>query len=151
MAARRFISYFVSALVLGCFALNAAEAEKVTYYIQLIRGTEDASPPSPDCQPIGPKIAKRLSPVFRWNYYWEMARKDVAMERGEKKLVHLAPQRSVEIDLTDLAKRQVTAFEGKKPVYKVVNPIGSDMTIIGGDRTTNGSWFIIVRRDKPSK
>ena len=73
------------------------------------------------------------------------------MKRGEKKLVQLTPQRSVEIDLTDLAKRQATAFEGKKPVYKVVNPIGSDMTIIGGERSTNGSWFIIVRRDKPSE
>ena len=143
-------SDFVAALVLGCFALDAAEAEKVTYYVQLVRGTEDASPPSSDSKPIGPKIAKRLSPVFRWNHYWEMARKDVAVKRGEKKLVQLAPQRSVEIDLTNLAKRQVTAFEGKKPVYKVVNPIGSDMTVIGGDRSTNGSWFIIVRRDKPA-
>ena len=123
----------------------------MTYYVQLVRGTGNVSPPSPDCKPIGPKIAKRLSPVFKRDHYREMARKDVVMKRGEKKMVQFAPQRSVEIDLTDLAKRRVTVFEGEKPVYKVVNPIGSDMTIIGGDRSTNGSWFIIVRRDKPAE
>lgn len=147
------LSFILGLAAVLCFTSLGAKdgGGKIVYYVQLVRGTVEAKAPEADAKPIGPKIAKRLSPVFKWNHYWEMARTEIAMVPGEKKRVELSSQRSVEIDLTDPAKLKVTAFDGKKPVYKMVNPVGSPMTIIGGDRSTNSSWFIIVRRDKPAR
>lgn len=139
-----------SAVSLVGGVLVAAEPAERTYWVQLVRGTTDKQPPSSDCKPIGPKISKTFLPVFKWSHYWEMNRQEVKVAVGDKKMVRLNPQRSIEIDLTDNTKRKVTAFEGDKPVFKVVDPIGNAMSIIGGDRDTNSSWFIVVRRDKPS-
>ena len=73
------------------------------------------------------------------------------MERGKKSRVQLNPQRAVEIDLTGPSHRKVTVFEGKNPVSTITDPSGGGaMSIIGGDRATNSSWFIVVRRDKPA-
>ncbi len=138
-----------SAVALLGGVLVAAEPAERTYWVQLVRGTTEKEPPSSDCKPIGPKISKTFLPVFKWSHYWEMNRQEVKVAVGGKKTVRLNQQRSVEIDLTDKTKRKVTAFEGDKPVFKTVDPIGNSMSIIGGDRDTNSSWFIVVRGDKP--
>lgn len=147
-------THAVLTLLIGLVAmivpLEGAEAGDITYFIQLVRGTSDGVPPSTDSRPIGPKIANTFRPVFKWSHYWEMSRQEVTLARGKKIRIQLAPERSVEIDLTDPAHRKVTAFEGKKPVSTVVDPVGGAMSIIGGDRTGSGSWFIVVRRDMPT-
>lgn len=137
-------------LVAMSVALNGAEAEAVTYYVQLVRATADSKPPASDIKPIGSKIARTICPAFKWSHYWEMNRQEVRIVRGSKAMVKLGVQRAVEIDLTGPGHRKITAFEGKSPLSTIVNPVGGMMTIIGGDRTTNSSWFIVVRRDKPA-
>lgn len=151
MSRQKSIATLAAALMATCFGITAAEIGKTTYYIQLVRGTEEATAPSANAKPIGPKIAKLLGPVFKWDHYWEIARDEISLAPVEKKLISLNPQRSVEIDLSDPAKLKVTAYEGKKAICKVANPITAPMTIIGGDRSTNSSWFMIVRRDKPAQ
>jgi len=139
----------IGAMILAGNMRAADAAAGRTYWVQLVRGTDDKNPPTAGCKPIGPKVAKVFLPVFKWSHYWEMSRQETVVEVGSKAVVQLSPQRSVEIDLTDPKKRKVTAFEGTKPVYKVTDPVGNAMTIIGGERSTNSSWFIVVRRDKP--
>jgi hypothetical protein len=126
-----------------------AESEKLTYYVQLVRGNNEADAPEPGAHRIGPKLAKKLRPVFRWESYWEINRKSVAIEPGKKTRLRLSMEREVEIDLTDAAHRTVTAFQSGKPVCGAKRPIGEGMTIVGGDRNPNSVWFIVVRRDKP--
>lgn len=130
--------------------LHGADANGGTYYIQLVRGTVENVPPTADARPIGPKVARCFQPVFKWGHYWEMNRREVVLPAGRVTRIQLNPERAVEFDLTEPGKRKVKTFEGTKPVCSVVNAAGDRMSIVGGERAANSSWFIVVRRDKPT-
>jgi hypothetical protein len=132
--------------------LGAADAatDKVTYYVQLVRGTDENTPPLPEARRIGPKLAKLFKPVFRWQHYWEIALREVNLARGQKTRIRLSPQREVAIDLTKPGKRMVITYLDGKEFSRDTRPSGDSMTIIGGDKDTRNSWFIVVRHDKPS-
>jgi hypothetical protein len=127
-----------------------AEASKVTYYVQLVRGSDEAKPPAPDSKPIGPKLSSRFRPVFRWEHYWEMSRQEVRLAHGQTAKVDLNKERSVEISLSPEGTRKVTAFCKGKAVSTLTRPAGAEMTILGGDREGKTGWFIVVRRDRPT-
>ena len=130
--------------------VHGADGNGGTYYIQLVRGTVDDKPPAAEARPIGPKVARCFQPVFKWGYYWEMNRREIILPAGRVTRIQLNPERAVELDLTEPGKRKVKTFEGTKPVCSVVNMAGDRMSIVGGDRTANSSWFIVVRRDMPT-
>ncbi len=134
----------------GATAAGVEKLEKVTYYVQLIRGCNDAKPPVPGSTSIGPKLSAHLRPVFAWTNYGEIARKEVQLTAGQKARVRLSKEREVEIDLTTKGKRIVGAFSRGELVSRTTRPIGQRMTVIGGDRDKETAWFIIVRREKPS-
>ena len=46
--------------------------------------------------------------------------------------------------------KAAVAYQAGKPISRTTRPLGTAMTIIGGDRDTNSVWFIVVRRDPPS-
>src|SRR5436190_16857005 len=88
---------------------TGAEVEKVTYYVQLVRGDNVDAPPEPGARRIGPKLSARFRPVFKWEHYWEIHRQQLELAGGQKAQVRLSPERTVTIDLTNPAKRKVTA------------------------------------------
>jgi len=123
--------------------------QPITYYVQLIRGTDSEKPPAPESKRVGPKLKETFGSVFRWKHYWEMSRREIAVSGGQRKLVNLNKERSVEIDLADSNRTKVTAFRNGKAMDRTVKPRGQGMTLIGGDRDSDSIWFIVVRRDKP--
>jgi hypothetical protein len=147
----RFFYWFVVSIVLAAWSsFHAAEEGKVTLWVQLVRGNNDAPPPAKDAKPIGPKLATRFRAVFRWDHYWEIKRVEVSLAPGQTTRVRLSAEREVEIAMTREGKRIVTAYEDKKPVASVTRPVGEGMTICGGERDPKSSWFLVVRRDKPT-
>lgn len=142
--------WLVLAVFASSLALGAPPPEKRTYWVQLIRGNDEARPPAPDAKPIGPKLSQSLHSVFRWRRYWEVARQEVSVAAGTRTRVVLSKERSVEIDLTQPDKRKVTAFSDQKPVASSTRPFGEALTIIGADRDKRSAWFVVVRDDKPS-
>lgn len=142
----------VGLLLLGSGAMQAgaADANGGTYYIQLVRGTVENQPPAADARPIGTKVTRCFQPVFKWGHYWEMNRREIVLPAGLVTRIQLSPERVVEFDLTEPGRRKVKTFEGAKPVCSVVNQAGDRMSIVGGERVANSSWFIVVRRDKPA-
>ncbi len=136
--------------VCGLAAAADIEALSKTYYVQLVRGTDQDNPPQPGAKAIGPKLAKRLQPVFRWKNYWEMNRVKVTMEVGKKTRVRLSKRHEVEIDLSAAGKRTIHFYQDGKRVSTSTQPIGESVTIQGGNSTAESAWFIVVRRDKPS-
>lgn len=129
--------------------VSGAEAEKFTYYVQLVRGNNDEKPPMAGARQIGPTLSKKLRPVFKWESYWEISRQQTNLSSGQKSIIKLGQERAVQIDLTEPSKRKVTAYQSGKPVARTTSPVGASMSLIGGDRDTNSAWFIVVRRDKP--
>lgn len=59
----------------------------------------------------------------------------MAVPGGAKTTVVLSKERAVEIDLSQPAKRKLTAISDGKPAFSKIQPIGEAMTIIGTDGT----------------
>ncbi len=134
---------------LAPLAASSAEQGAITYYVQLIRGSDEDTPPEPGSKRVGPKLAETFKPVFKWKTYWEIKCREVALTPGRATRVRLNDEREVHLDLTDPNHRKVAAFQKGALVERTVSPLGEGMTIIGGDRDKKSAWFIVVRRDKP--
>lgn len=135
------------------FILNgtpSAEHHLNTFYVQLIRGSNDDAPPEPGSRPIGRKVARHLRSALNWKNYWELNRQQVAVCCGNTRRVSLSKDRSVEIELTKRGCRRVTALENGRIVQRTMRPVGEGMTVIGGERDQQSAWFIVVRRDQPA-
>jgi len=139
----------VIAASLGCTPAKP-QGPPAKYYIQLVRGNDDETPPTPASERIGPKLSGQLHQVFKWRSYWEINRREELLAVGQRTRVRLSPEREVEIDLTQAGLRTVTAYQNARVVGHTSRPIGMGMTVTGGDRDTNSAWFIVVRRDPPS-
>ena len=129
--------------------LGRAAEEAVTYHVQAIVGTDADQPPLPDAKPVGPKLSKKLAPVFRWKTYWEVKRVNVVIAKGRSERTTLRGDLSVEITRTTEDKREVRLYRDGKLTRKLSQPANKTMTIIGGLTEPDNSWFGVVRRDKP--
>jgi hypothetical protein len=132
------------------FALVAAPGEKpLTYYVQLIRCGDVDKPPEPGSRRVGQKLTEKFQCVFRCKSYWEISQEKLEVLPSRAARVHLRNGREVEIDLTQPGKRRVTTFHNGRLIDRTIEPVGENMTLIGGDRDQTSHWFIVVRRDKP--
>lgn len=134
------------------FVLNgtpSAEHHLNTFYVQLVRGSNDDVPPQAGSRLVGMKVARHLHSALNWKNYWELNRQQVAVCCGKTKRICLSKDRSVEIELTKRGRRRVTALENGRIVQRTLRPVGEGMTVIGGERDPQSAWFIVVRRDQP--
>lgn len=137
-------------VVLGISAVCLAESQPVTLYAQVIRGSDQAKPPQADWKPIGPKLSSRLCPQFRWNHYWEVSRQAVHVHPGKPARIKAAPDREIEIELRGSGESEIRLYTSGKLVRKSRHSAESKMAIMGGAGDASESWFIVVRRDKPT-
>src|SRR5213083_2500523 len=87
------ISWLLFLSVAGVVGVQAADAHKVTFYVQLIRGSDSDKPDDPAWKPVGAKLDKNLRGVFRWRNYWEVKRRTVVLGTGEIRRFHLTADR----------------------------------------------------------
>jgi len=125
------------------------EGQPLTYYVQLVRGTDQEHGREAAWKPIGPKLANRLSPVFRWRNYWEVSCQSVSVENGKVSRCHLSDIREVEIALINPSEIEIKLYLKDVLMEKSRQLARTHMAIMGGDRTKDESWFVIVRREKP--
>lgn len=137
-------------VLLGVSAACLAESQPVTLYAQVIRGTDQEKPPQAGWKPVGPKLSGRLCPKFRWKHYWEVSRKAVQVQPGKSVRIKATPEREVEIELGGSGESEIRLYTAGKLVRKSRQSLESKMTIMGGGSDESESWFIVVRRDKPT-
>jgi len=130
-------------------ATPAAEDLTSTFYVQLVRGSDEDKPPKADAKPIGPKLSQKLQPVFRWKQYWQMNLVEVKVASGKTAKVRLSDTHEVEIDLKTQGKRTVRFYGEGKLVSASTQPVGESLNIQGENSKGESAWFIVVRRDKP--
>lgn len=132
-----------------CLACSASEGP-VTFYAQLIRASDRETPPEVSWKPIGPKLNKQLCPKFRWKNYWEVSRRTLTVEPGKKTRVRLNAERELEVELRGAGDSEIRLFTGGKLVQKSRQSLQSQMSIMGGARENDESWFVVLRQDKPT-
>jgi len=130
-------------------AVRAAEPPKVTFYVQLILGSDSDKPDDPACKPVGAKLGKILRGVFRWTNYCEVKRETVMLSKDKVARVHLAREREVELKLLDPPNTQIRLYHKGQLIRCSHQPISEHLCVLGGDSTSGDSWFVVVRRDKP--
>jgi len=137
-------------LLIGATLAQGADVPGVTFYVQLIRGSDaDSPPPAAQARLIGPKLDRRLHDVFKWKYYWEVKRETVTLKSGAKVRKRVTPQREIEIAWPAPKDMTVCIYTDGKLTRKRQQSIETAFYIAGGDSDATQSWFIVVRRDNP--
>jgi hypothetical protein len=144
-----FLIAWLALLLIGGPLLRAADAPAVTFFVQLIRGSDEDSPPAPQARLIGARLDHRLHDVFRWKNYWEIKRETVALKTGVKVRKRMSAQRDVEIAWPSARDMTISIYTDGKLTHKQTQSIDTAFCIAGGDRDVSQPWFIIVRRDNP--
>jgi hypothetical protein len=122
--------------------------DPVTFYVQLLRGTNEEKSEDIKIKEVGPKLRKKLSPVFRWKNYWEVSRTAVTVGKGKTGRVQLPNSHALEIELLNPAESEVRLYLNGALRRKSRQPIHNRTTIMGGDNNDD-CWFVVVRRDPP--
>ena len=130
-------------------ALLCAAAEKTTLYVQVILGCDKDQPSNPAHKEVGPKLAAKLSPVFRWKHYWETERRKVEFDPAKVTRLTLADDRTLEIERLKSGEFEVRLFRKSGLVTKARQPSKGGMAILGGEQPSKDSFFIVVRADEP--
>lgn len=138
----------VVAMLAGAHLAGAASIESITFYVQLIQGTDADRPPAAGATLVGDALSRRLQ-MFRWKNYWEVKRQTVQLSAGSKALRHMTHKRDVEISLTTPTDMTVSIYLDGMLTRTRVQPVDTAFYIAGGDIEQAQSWFIVVRRDKP--
>jgi len=142
-------SIFVALLMVGAPLGYAADAPPLTFYVQLIRGSDSEAPPTTEAHPVGAKLDHRLHDVFRWKNYWEVKRETIAVNVGQTIRKHITPEREVELTVPASGNMTVAIYADGKLTRKRKQSIDAAFYIAGGDNDGPQPWFIVVRRDNP--
>jgi hypothetical protein len=127
---------------------SSAQNDSLTFYVQLVRGTDDVAPPSREARLVGPELGKRLQ-VFKWKNYWEMGRRTIVLKPGGETRQRMTPHRDIDIALTSAQEMTVSIYVDGKLSRRRTQPADTAFYIAGGDHDKAQCWFIVVRRDKP--
>ena len=135
--------------LLGVTTLQAADAQKIAFYVQLVRGTDSDKPEDPAWKPVGAKLGRNLRGVFRWTNYWEVKSESLTLSKDKVARLHLTREREVEVKLLDPPRTQIRLYNKGELTRCSHQPISEHMCILGGDAQSGESWFVVVRRDRP--
>jgi hypothetical protein len=132
----------------GTRLASGAQEEAVTDGVQLIRGTDAVTPPTPEARLVGPELDHRLQ-MFKWRNYWEISHRAVVLKPGAKTRQRLTPQSEVEIALTTPGNMTVSIYTNGQLSRRRNQAADTAFFIAGGDHDNSECWFIVVRHDNP--
>ncbi len=133
---------------LALAVILTAQQKPATMYVQLIRGTNHDQPQHADWKPVGTRLSDKLSPVFRWPYYYEVKRQTATVYPQKISRLDLNDGRILEIELVE-GQSELRLYRNGKLVRRSRQPFDSKLAIMGGDSERDQSWFLVVRKDKP--
>ena len=130
---------------------RAAEDSGKRFYVQLVRGNDQESPPAPGARVVGPRVSERLQSVLRWKHYWELQRDSVVVPCGHCVRKRISLEREVEIERPRPPSETIAVrvyVDGRLSQSRT-QPVDGTFFITGGDKGRDQSWFIVVRDDPP--
>lgn len=139
-------------MVCGLKAQGAEVAGKnaeLKFEIQLIWATNDRKSPNPKHKAVEPEIRKKLEELpLKWNSYFEVNRKQLAVPQGGKSKVALSEKCSIEVKEADGKKVEVSLF-GKKgdAVLSRTQPLPKgEILVLGGNAPDKTAWLVTLKR-----
>ena len=126
-------------------SVQAGDGSERVYQVQLVRGTNSDQPENPKWKSVSPKLAKRLSPVFRWKNYWEVDQQTVKVAHNKPARTVFSNDRSLEIQLVSPDISEIRLYRKGELVRKTRQSAQAKFSIMGGDREQGQCWFVVVR------
>jgi len=131
--------------------LILAKITNRTFYVQLVRGSDEDMKPSDSAKRVGPKLQKKLASVFKWKSYWEVERESVLLQLGRKTRKTLALGREIEMELPDAQTLSIWVYLNNRLTRSRRQPAEGAFYVTGDNDGAAGSWFIVVRGDHPAE
>jgi hypothetical protein len=134
-----------------CGGTAYGKEEPVAYFIQTIVGTNlEKAEESQKWKQVGPRLARDLSPVFKWKHYWQVSCQKIDVREGKLSRIQLTRERELEVQIGGDRQLQLRLFRDGKLVRKMKDLVSHRRVIMGGDSSKDEAWFVVIRRDKPS-
>jgi hypothetical protein len=140
--------FAVAALLAGAHLAAGASASGITFYLQLIQGTDADTPPAAGATLVGNSLGHRLQ-AFRWKNYWEIKRQTVELTTGSKIRRQMTGRRDVELARATPTEMTVSIYLDGRLTRRRAQAVNTAFYIAGGNNDPAQPWFIVVRRDKP--
>src|SRR5436853_6610831 len=119
----RFLWLLLISVLAARTSCGAAAEPPVTLYVQFIRGTNEQKPKQPNWKLVGPKLSKRLSPVFKWQNYWEVTQQAVGICPGKVAMVPLDETRRLELELVNAKEIEMRVYQNRNLTRKLRQPV----------------------------
>jgi hypothetical protein len=138
------LGLWLAAFASSLFAASAPAGE-VKFEAVLVWGTNDDKSPDPSHKPVSASLAKRLKD-FKWTHYFEVARKNIAVGKDEKR-VPMSKDCTIAIKVLDKGQVEVTLIGKGKTVGTIKKELKKDGCLVtGGNASNSTGWFIVIKR-----
>lgn len=135
--------------------LPQAHAAALPLTCQLIWGTDGVKPANAKCKEIEAPLKRRLSRVFKWKNYYEIRRKEIAIDGSEVQKVEMSDKCLLEISLPEPDTLEVKLIgEGRltKTTRQPTKALRSgELLVLAGDAkdSREDAWFVVLSVPRP--
>lgn len=142
----RFLLIALLTFAVGVGMLIPAHAAPAPVRLQarLIWGTnekiDDAS-----LKQVEPALCSKLRNIFKWQSYWEVSSKPVAVSLGKPQSVKLSDDCTVDVKQLSPTRIEVKlSGKGRHVVTQTFDLRPGTPLLIGGDDKNNTAWFVVL-------
>jgi trehalose-6-phosphatase len=149
MSIGRFLAFLTLLLGALCFntpRLFAADAnlrlEAVLVWATNVQKTNDTN-----LKELEPALAKKFRKAYKWNYYYEVRRKEATIAGKEATKVPISEKCALEIKHLGEERVEVRLIGKGKPVARSVESLAhGHLMIVAGEDKNDTAWFVVMRQ-----
>jgi hypothetical protein len=138
-------------LCFGAGRLSAAESSGFRVEAILVWATHVAKTNDASLKPLEPQLTKKLRSTYKWDLYYEVKRKEVAVSAKEATPIQISDKCS--LDIKHLGDHRVEVHltgKGKAVSRSVESLAHGYLMVFGGDDKNDTAWLIVIR-ELPAK
>ena len=134
-------------LLIGTWCSTAADP-KLKLEAQLIMGTSENKPPSPNYKSVGPDVKAKLKGLpLQWPNYFEVNRKQFDVPQAGTRTVTLSEKRQIEVKNLGSSSIEVVHFCKHEQLVKLTQSLPrGEILVLGGNAPKSNAWLVILKR-----
>jgi hypothetical protein len=135
----------LGALVAGGWVSAFAAAVELKLQAQLVWGTNERVSSEAGLKEVDTALQARLRNVFKWQTYYEITRKPVAVTTAKPQTAKLSDDCTIEVKQLAANRIEVKLIgKGRPVVTHTLELRPATPLVIGGDDKNNTAWFVVI-------
>ena len=125
-----------------------AQAKDLKFEAFLVWATNAEKSPDPSHKPVNKEVRKKLTELpLKWNNFFEVNRKNLAVSRHESEKVELSAKCKIEVKDVNGKDIEVALFGKGQPVLRRTQPLSKgEMLVLGGNAPDETGWLVVLKR-----